>query len=354
MAIVAAAGQAAPPSLAAIAAGNGLVFGGAVRAASLGDAVIPRLLMNECATLTPELEWKWAAIAPSPDRRDWTGADRVAAFARRHGMMLRGHALLWHGSVPAWATAELMRRGDWRPVGDHIRALAGRYRALVTEWDVINEPIDGARADGLRDNIFLRAFGGDYIARALRAAHAAAPRARLLINEYDLEYALPEHRARRAALLTLARSLVARRVPLHGIGIQAHLNLAKGPIDTAGLRGFLESVAALGLRVSITELDVKERDYIRPAVERDRLVAEHVGSFLATVLPGRAVTSLTCWGISDRQSWLAVTQADRARYPGAWADGSSPGFNRGLPFDSDGTAKPMRDAIARALAASRG
>lgn len=297
---------------------------------------------------------KWAALAPAKECYDWTGADRLAKFARLNGQRLRGHALLWHRSIPDWAGPALAIGAEWPVIANHIRAVARRYGSVVDEWDVVNEPIElGARADGLRVSPFLAAFGREYIARALHDAHAAAPRARLFINEYDLEYPLADHQRRRDALLALARTLVAGGVPLHGIGIQAHLDLGKGPIDATMLRSFVGAIAALGLSVAITELDVKERDYTLPVAERDRLVAAHVAAFLSATLSEPGVTSLTCWGISDRSSWLEVTAADRARFPGAWADGSSPGLNRGLPFDSDGRPKPMRGAIAGAMAAAQ-
>jgi len=50
--------------------------------------------------------------------------------------------------------------------------------------------------------------------------------------------------------------------------------------------------------------------------------------------------------LSDRHSWLQVTQEDVARYPNAWKDGSTPGVNRGLPFDYSLEPKPMYRAIA--------
>jgi len=338
-------------TLAAAARDAGLRFGAAVRASALDRPQARVLLAREAAMLTPELELKWAALAPAADRRDHDGADRIAAFARANGQRLRGHALLWHQSVPDWAARDLASGGGWDVVARHIGETVARYGGLVDEWDVVNEPIaPGARPDGLRGGVFLDAFGSDYIARALRTAHAAVPRARLFINEYDLEYDLPEHRARRAALLRLATTLVARGVPLHGIGIQGHLDIGKGAIAGQELGAFVAALAGLGLTVSVTELDCKERDYILPVAERDRLVAAHVAAFLAAVLPHRAVTSVSCWGLSDDQSWLDVTAADRARFPGAWADGSSPGLNRGLPFAADGTAKPMRDALLAAFA----
>lgn len=343
-----------PLSLARVAAANGLRFGSAMRLDALADPVVRELLIDNCATLTPELEFKWAAVAPAAGRYDFAAADRVAAFARAGSFRVRGHTLLWHRSIPAWAETAIAGDAGWTVVGDHIRAMMARYGAVVDEWDVINEPIEiGSRPDGLRSSGLLNAFGRDYIARALRDAHAAAPQARLLINEYDLEYPIPAQQARRDAMLALVRSLVGQGVPLHGVGIQAHLDLAKGPIDAVVLRTFLDAIGALGLTVSITELDVKERDYILPAAQRDRAVAAQVAQFLTAVLPHRAVTSLSCWGLSDRQSWLQVTPADQARFPGAWQDGTSPGLNRGLPFDSAGGAKPMRQTIAAALALPR-
>lgn len=344
---------ASPPATSAAAAkAAGLCFGAAVRVSALDQPRLRDLLAREAATLTPELELKWAALEPVAGRRDEAGADRIAAFARSHGQRLRGHTLLWHRSVPDWAARELASGGGWGVVAGHIDATVGRYGALVDEWDVVNEPIEiGARGDGLRANVFLDAFGSDYIAHALRTAHAAAPRARLFVNEYDLEYDLPAHRARRTALLRLATTLIERGVPLHGIGIQAHLDLGKGELATEELGGFVVALAALGLTVAVTELDCKEVDYIRPADERDRLVAAHVAGFLAAVLPNPAVGSVSCWGLTDDQSWLEVTAADRARFPGAWADGSSPGFNRGLPFDAAGRPKAMHDALLAAFAA---
>jgi endo-1,4-beta-xylanase len=57
--------------------------------------------------------------------------------------------------------------------------------------------------------------------------------------------------------------------------------------------------------------------------------------------------------MSDRHSWLRVTPEDLARHPGNWKDGSTPGFNRGLPFDSSMRRKPMYHAIANALRHAR-
>ena len=77
-------------------------------------------------------------------------------------------------------------------------------------------------------------------------------------------------------------------------------------------------------------------------------MADEVRRYLEVVMAEPAVRGLSTWGLSDRHSWLQVTPEDLARYPGAWKDGSNPGVNRGLPFDTSMKPKPMYRAIAEA------
>ena len=96
----------------------------------------------------------------------------------------------------------------------------------------------------------------------------------------------------------------------------------------------------------ISELDVKEHEYILPVEQRDNRVADETRRYLDIAFGQPAVRGLITWGLSDRHSWLQVTQEDVARYPNAWKDGSTPGVNRGLPFDYSLKPKPMYRAIA--------
>jgi endo-1,4-beta-xylanase len=110
----------------------------------------------------------------------------------------------------------------------------------------------------------------------------------------------------------------------------------------------------MGLSIMVTELDVKESNYVAPASVRDQLVADETRRYLDAVLDEPAVKGVTTWGLSDRHSWLEVTAADYKRFPGAWSHpGEGPGLNRGLPYDSDLRPKPMYDAIIRAFQGAR-
>jgi len=321
----------------------GLRFGTAMREASIDDGALNALVRAQCSSLTPELSMKWAAIAPQADMRVYDDADRLAAYATANALAMRGHTLLWHAAIPDWFD----RTTPWSIVSHHITELVTRYRHVVDEWDVVNEPVV---AGGLRRSAFFENYGGDYIERAFSAAHAAAPEATLVLNEYDIEYATPDQADRRAALLGLIRDLVRKGAPIHGLGIQAHLKLGMQTDDFGPFSDFLDAVTDLGLSLSITEFDVKEWNYILPAHERDMQVADHAARFLDVVLKKNELRSLTCWGLSDRQSWLELTAEDYARFPNAWQDGTGPGLNRGLPYDAALVAKPLRDVIASMLA----
>ncbi|GAA0403864.1 hypothetical protein GCM10010160_35690 [Acrocarpospora corrugata] len=169
-----------------------------------------------------------------------------------------------------------------------------RYRGKVASWDVVNEVL--AEDGTLADTFWPRRLGPGYIADAFRWAHQADPKARLYLNEYDLETSA----AKRAGALDLVTRLRRTGVPVHGVGVQAHLSVELGlPAELAGaLRRFSDS----GFDVAITELDVR---MVLPATSR-KLAAQaaiYQGAFDACARARRCV-EFTTWGFTDRHSWI--------------------------------------------------
>lgn len=340
--------QAAEGSLSSTFSRNNLYFGSAVRIEEVErNQDFRNLLLRECDYFTPEVALKWAAVERSPGSFNFTSMDALANFALANKKRLCGHTLVWHKSVPQWAPSLLLEKDGWKYMQRYFQAALARYGHAIAEWDVINEPIEtGYRMDGLRNSLFLEAFGADYIVRALWEARQLAPQAKLMINEFGLEYDSQVERDRRYHFLKLLERLKRAGVPLDGVGLQAHLDLSKGTLSADVLGRFLKEIADLGLFIVISELDVKEREYILPVEQRDDRVADETKRYLDIALGQPAVRGLVTWGLSDRHSWLQVTQEDLARYPNAWKDGSTPGLNRGLPFDYSLRPKPMYRAIA--------
>ncbi|MGY4399005.1 endo-1,4-beta-xylanase [Sphingomonas sp. UYAg733] len=335
---VAAAPAIAAAGLQEIAGRARMLFGAAVRAEALrSDAAYRAAVAANCGVVTPELGLKWAWVEPERGKLDFRAADQIASFASATGKTMHGHALLWHQSIPGWARQALAEKPDWMIVRRFLSSVMPRYSAVTRTWDVVNEPMDmGHRMDGLRPSLFLQIFGPDYIRRALEDARTIAPNAKLFINEYGLDYDLPWQTDRRYLLLKLLERLKKADVPLDGVGIQAHLDLANQTrFDEKILRDFLNELGGLGLQVRISELDVKEADPTLPIAERDRRVAEAVRAYLDVALDNPAMGSLTCWGLSDRYSWLDA------------AGGG--GVNRGLPLDAEFNPKPLYAVIGTAL-----
>jgi endo-1,4-beta-xylanase len=343
--------RASGATLARIAAAAGRYYGSAVRIDQIeSDDELRAAVLRECAYVTPERELKWAAIEPRRGELSLAPIDRLISLAAANGLQVRGHTLLWHRSVPGWAGEALAQSKDWALIRKHFASVIPRYNDAIKQWDVVNEPIQtGYRMDGLRDSVFLRAFGPDYIGRALREARQLAPRASLMINEYGLDYDIPVERDRRYLFLRLLESLKSAGAPLDAVGIQGHLDLAKRPFTAKVFADFLQDIANFGLGIVITELDVKEYDYGAAVEERDRRVADEVGRYLDVAFAQPAVKGLVSWGLSDRHSWLELTREDLARYAGSRKEARNPGLNRGLPLDAAMRPKPMYQAIADAF-----
>ncbi|CUA71762.1 Endo-1,4-beta-xylanase C [Rhizoctonia solani] len=131
---------------------------------------------------------------------------------------------------------------------NHIVNVAGHYKGRVYAWDVVNEMFN---EDGTwRTSVFYTTIGPYYIDIALRAAHAADPTAKLYLNDYNTDWV----GSKSNAMYNLAKALVARGVPLHGIGFQCHLIVNSFPRT---FQANYERFANLGLDVAITELDIR-------------------------------------------------------------------------------------------------
>jgi endo-1,4-beta-xylanase len=330
-------------TLRAMAERGGLFWGAAVQSAQIKpETDFAALVVRECSVVVPEWEMKWTALERERGQRKYGPADAIVKFAEQHQLKVRGHALVWHRAMPQWVKETLKQDSDWNVLASFIAATLDRYSgSRFIHWDVVNEviePKDG-RADGLRASPYLHAFGPDYIRRALVLAHEHAPSVRLYVNEYGLDYDGQVERDRRAALLRLIESLKKSDTPFHGIGIQGHLyGRGRSPFSQEALRRFLADVAAHGLKITITELDVPEADVSLPVEERDRRVAAEVARYLDVVMDEPAVEGIVTWGLSDRYSWL------NAKLRGSGTR------NRGLPFDENLAPKPVKQAIVETLA----
>jgi endo-1,4-beta-xylanase len=327
------------------AAAKGLLYGAAGSHPTLSqNADYASVFAQECGILVTENELKWTTVHPEPNRYDFTKSDWLMAFAQKHQMLFRGHTLVWNQEIPPWLEATLTQQNAAKIMTDHITTVMKRYAGRVHSWDVVNEAIVGAvsaRADGLKESPWLTMLGTDYIEMAFRAAAAADPKAMLVYNDAYLDYDIKRDNRARTAVLTLLQFLKSRKVPVHALGIQAHLDGSQTQFNRDKFRQFLKDVASLGLKILITELDVADQDLPADIAVRDQRIAAAYEDYLSVVLDEPAVISVLTWGLSDRYSWLGNYAARKDGLP-----------VRPLPFDRDLNRKLAWHGIAQALDAA--
>jgi endo-1,4-beta-xylanase len=202
---------------------------------------------------------------------------------------------------------------------------------------VVNEVIkfEPTPTEPYRDTIWQRLLGPDHIEIAFRTAARIDPKARLVLNDFNFEEANPGVAARRKIALDIVRRLQDKGIPVHGIGMQAHLYADKA-LDIDGLQRFVGDIGALGLDVEVTELDVIDWKLPADSATRDRAAASLVSTYLDAITAVRAPRAIVTWGLTDRYSWVHETFP---RKDGAKA--------RPLPLDTDYKPKPMMQVLDR-------
>jgi endo-1,4-beta-xylanase len=328
------------------AAAKGLIYGAAIQYSQLSsDPELIKSVKHECGMLVPEWELKWSvgnqSLRPTPDSFNFGRADWMANFAKTHGLLLRGHTLVWHDSLPAWFKNTANSQNARQLLEQHIKTVVEHYAEKMHSWDVVNEAIqiEDGRSDGLRKTPWLQLLGTDYIDLAFRLAYQSDPKALLVYNDFGLDYDTPKDEAKRNAVLKLLARLKSQGTPIHALGIQAHLSPGgKNKFNPEKLRQFLRDVASLGLKIMITEMDVTDKKLPVDIKVRDRIVAGVYEDYLATVLDEKAVIAVITWGLSDRYSWLSEFEPRGDRAP-----------VRPLPLDPQMRHKLAWNAIARAF-----
>jgi endo-1,4-beta-xylanase len=300
-------------------------------------SVQDQVLAQDFNHLTCENAMKIEDIHPTADGFYWADADRIADFARQHGMKMTGHALLWHQRAPAWMF-EGVTAGDATSLEllkdrlkAHIEGMIERYADVVDNWDVVNEAISDDTAkqyrDGAEGSKWFEVFGSEeYIYWAYQFAHDAleakspgSSAGKLYYNEYTATLKADK------ILKMLAWLKDEKGIQVDGVGFQSHENLdwpTVGDLQTA-----IDKFKTAGYKVKISELDLTVySDYstgsfvAAPAVELTPALearqAKRFGDLFALYRKNKEqITSVTFWGLSDDQTWLDATVPGRDDFP---------------------------------------
>ena len=290
----------------------------------MGVAVGPRNLKGDEATLilqqfnsiTPENAMKMALIHPRENEFFWKNADAIVDFAENNGLKVRGHTLCWHNQAPRWLFVDsggktITKQILLQRLKDHITTVVKRYKGKIYAWDVVNEAISDRPDEYLRNSLWLKICGEEYISKAFEYAHEADPSALLFYNDYN-----ETNPVKREKIYKLVKGLKDKGIPIHGVGLQGHWSInapSKEQLDSTITR-----FATLGLQVQITELDIsvypKEDDTrerkpedaqpVFTAEKEDKQIQVYQAAFEVFLKHRNVISAVTFWNVSDKHSWL--------------------------------------------------
>lgn len=260
--------------------------------------------------LVAENEMKFDALQPSQGEFSYWGADNLVSFAQRNNMRMRGHCLVWHSQLPTWVSSDGKKNDkNWsraealKIMETHITNVMKHFKGKVAEWDVVNECLSDdqttvrSNPDGydLRESVWMRAIGEDYIDSAFVYAHRADSTIELYLNDYDVEL---QGKAKSTAFYNLAIRLKKSGIPIDGVGLQCHFSV--GDVDSVKLAKTIQRFADAGLKCIITELDMGIPSTSAANLEEQ---ARNYRVITDIVLNNDNCPSLVIWGLKDNNSW---------------------------------------------------
>jgi len=344
-------------SLRALGAKINLGIGTAAIPSDLSDPNLSQITAQQFSVLTPGNEMKWQVVEPQQGTFNWTGADNLVNFAEENNQRVRGHTLVWHNQLPNWLTQGVangtITNDQLRDLlHQHITTEVSRYRGRIWQWDVLNEMMTDSNPSQINPKDFWIAhLGPGVIADAFRWAHAADPHALLCYNDYNIA-GEDGSNAKFNAAFTTVQNLLAQKVPIDCVGDQGHLDLQFG-FNPVLMTQDLHAYASLGLKVAITEADVRmfvettdgnQTPIVSPTDPTTNHTANPAASdwfngMLQSCLAVKQCISFTVWGFADAESWV----------PGTFR-----GEGNATIYDVNLNQKPQYTALQQTLALAPG
>lgn len=264
--------------------------------------------------------------------------DQCLNIAKKNGIKMRGHVLVWHSQTADWFFKEgykssgklvdkatMTARQEWyiKSVLEHIKEWEDENndgKRIIYCWDVVNE----AANDGgtkLRDggsNWYSIYKNDEFIVNAFRFANKYAPKDVLLAyNDYNECMS-----NKRAMILKIIDSVKSHekdsKLPtrIDVLGMQSHVK--QGNPSIAEYEKTIQMYAAKGLDVHITEIEIASMSKA-DAENPEKLKQSYKDTFEmflrnAKTQNKNGITGVTFWGLHDGVTWLNVPSNGQLRW----------------------------------------
>ena len=313
-------------------------FGAALPQSATANVDLMKFFRDQFSILTPENELKPDSVLDVSASRKLAEQDETAVavrfnaarnllnFAKASGIKVHGHVLVWHSQTPEaffhegydtgkpLVSREVMLGRLENYIREVMEYMDANYPGLIVSWDVVNEAIDDG-TNALRESNWTRTIGDDFVARAFEYARKYAPEGTLLYyNDYNTAMT-----GKMYGIIRLLKSLIAEG-NIDGYGFQMHHSVGFPSIEM--ITTSVEKIAALGLRLRVSELDVGVDNNSESSFRKQaRLYAQIMKLLLRFRNQFEAVQ---VWGVTDNMSWRSgsyplLFDSRRNPKPAFWA-----------------------------------
>jgi endo-1,4-beta-xylanase len=217
------------------------------------------------------------------------------------------------GNVPVNSDPIAVAKKLDTALNNFVTGMVNKYKSRVRAWDVINELFanDGSlrnnanSANGANDLfVWSNYMGDDFALKAFKYAALADPTATLFINDYGLE----NNSTKLTALINYVKWLKTQGAKVDGIGTQMHINMYT---RHDGIDEMMQKLAATGLKIRISELDVTTNidnkiPYVLTPLDafgQEEMYRYVINSY-RKYIPKAQQFGITIWGLHDTSSWL--------------------------------------------------
>lgn len=270
-----------------------------------GDLKNGELIAKHFNSMTCANAMKFGSLTREPGVYDFEPADRLVEFARKNNMAIHGHTLVWHNQTPDYIFENASAEQLLETLRNHTRIVKEHFGELAT-FDAVNEAIEDKSDAYLRDTKWKSILGEDYLHTVFRVIHEEMPNTELFYNDYN--ECVPEKREK---IVRLLKGMIDDGVPVAGMGMQSHISIY-GP-DFDEIKRSIESYAALGLKIRISELDVsmyknnndKDAEVSMPNPELMKMQSDYYKELFKIYRSySQHIDAVTFWGVTDKDSWL--------------------------------------------------
>ncbi|MBR4459086.1 MAG: endo-1,4-beta-xylanase [Clostridia bacterium] len=293
------------------------LFGGCVNGFQVRNSGLMSLAARQYAIVTCENEMKPDALIDVARSRVLAKDDETAVavhfdsckaildWAWANGLKMHGHVFVWHSQTPeaffregysasgAYVSREVMLARLEHFMQQTFDFLEANYPGMFVSYDICNEVIDDGTGR-LRTSNWYKVVGEDFVARAFEIARRCAPEGlQLYLNDYNTAW-----QPKQGGIVQLLNELKPEG-NIDGYGLQMHH--AVGSPSIAQIRASVEAIAATGLRIRVSELDVG----IDSTEDASLRAQADFYAAIMDILKAHAdqVDGVQVWGILDSQSW---------------------------------------------------